>query len=170
MTNSGDNLRKRKFKATTYSDHKLSVAKNLLNRNFDLDRPNKVWGTDISYVSTTEGLLYLATIKDLCTKEIAGWSTASNMKTELCINTLNNVIKRFKPAPGLIHHSDRGIQYCSKEYQGFLKENEIICIMSRKGNCWDNACSEIFFSTTKCKMLYQKTYIKQKEARRDIFW
>lgn len=92
------------------------------------------------------------------------------MKTQLCINALNNAINRFKPAPGLIHHSDRGIQHCSNDYQEFLKKNEIICSMSRKGNCWDNACAETFFSTIKCELLYQKNYITREEARRDIFW
>lgn len=163
-------IRKRKFKATTYSDHKLPVAKNLLNRNFNVDKPNEVWVTDISYIGTNEGWLYLATVKDLYTKEIVGFATDDNMKTQLCINALNNAINRFKPAPGLIHHSDRGIQHCSNDYQEFLKKNEIICSMSRKGNCWDNACAETFFSTIKCELLYQKNYITREEARRDIFW
>lgn len=163
-------IRKRKFKATTYSDHNLPVANNLLNQNFNINKPNTVWVTDISYISTREGWLYLATVKDICTKEIVGWSTADNMKTSLCIKALYNAIKLFKPAEGLIHHSDRGIQYCSHEYQSFLKSHKIICSMSRKGNCWDNACAETFFSTIKCEMLYQKQYATREEARRDIFW
>lgn len=163
-------IRKRKYKATTYSDHKLPVAENLLNQNFKVESPNSVWVTDISYISTKEGWLYLATVKDICTKEIVGWATADNMKTSLCITALKNAIKRYKPEPGLIHHSDRGIQYCSSEYQEFLKSNKIICSMSRKGNCYDNACAETFFSTIKCELLYQKEYRTREEARRDIFW
>lgn len=103
-------IRKRKFKATTYSAHKLPTAENLLNQNFKVETPNSVWVTDISYVSTRKGWLYLATVKDICTKEIVGWSTADNMKTSLCIKALENAIKRYRPAPGLIHHSDRGVQ------------------------------------------------------------
>lgn len=163
-------IRKRKFKATTYSDHNLPVANNLLNQNFNVNKPNTVWVTDISYIGTREGWLYLATVKDICTKEIVGWATADNMKTSLCVKALDNAIKLFKPAEGLIHHSDRGIQYCSHEYQSFLKNHKIICSMSRKANCWDNACAETFFSTIKCEMLYQKQYATREEARRDIFW
>ena len=132
-------IRKRKYKATTYSDHKLPVAENLLNQNFKVESPNSVWVTDISYIST---------------KEIVGWATADNMKTSLCITALKNAIRRYRPEPGLIHHSDRGIQYCSSEYQEFLKWNKIICSMSRKGNCYDNTCAETFFSTIKCELLY----------------
>lgn len=163
-------IRKRKYKATTYSDHKLPVAENFLNQNFKVESPNSVWVTDISYINTHEGWLYLATVKDICTKEIVGWSTADNMKTSLCINALKNAIRRYRPEPGLIHHSDRGMQYCSSEYQEFLKSNKIVCSMSRKGNCYDNACAETFFSTIKCELLYQKEYGTREEARRDIFW
>ena len=138
--------RKRKYKATTNSNHNLPVAPNLLNQNFETTRPNAVWVTDISYIDTYEGWLYLATVKDIFTKEIVGWATADNMRTELCINALENAIKRHKPANGLIHHSDRGVQYCSKEYQKLLKKHQITCSMSRKGNCYDNACAETFFS------------------------
>ena len=104
------------------------------------------------------------------TKEIVGWATADNMKTELCIKALNNAIMRHKPPKGLIHHSDRGVQYCSHDYQAILKKNGMICSMSRKGNCYDNACAETFFSTIKCEMLYNKKYITREQARRDIFW
>lgn len=162
--------RKRKYKATTNSNHNLPVAPNLLNQNFETTKPNAVWVTDISYIDTYEGWLYLATVKDIFTKEIVGWATADNMRTELCINALENAIKRHKPTKGLIHHSDRGVQYCSKEYQKLLKKHQITCSMSRKGNCYDNACAETFFSTIKCEMLYHKKYITREEVRRDIFW
>jgi len=162
--------RKRKFKATTNSNHKLPVAENLLNQNFNVDKPAAVWVTDISYIGTNAGWLYLATVKDIFTKEIVGWATAENMKTDLCIKALNNAVQRNRPPEGVIHHSDRGVQYCSYNYQALLKKYKMICSMSRKGNCYDNACAETFFSTIKCEMLYHKKYSSREEARRDIFW
>ena len=162
--------RKRKFKVTTNSKHKLPVAENLLNQDFKTDKPNTVWVADISYVYTDEGWLYLATIKDLFNKEIVGWATADHMKTELCERALQNAVKRHRPPRGLIHHSDRGVQYCSKKYQDLLKRYGMTCSMSRKGNCYDNACAETFFSTIKCELIYQKQYKTRQEAREDIFW
>jgi len=162
--------RKKKFKVTTNSNHKLPVAENLLNQHFKTDKPNAVWVTDISYIYTYEGWLYLAMVKDIFTKEIVGWATDSNMRTELCIKALENAVGRHKPPRGIIHHSDRGVQYCSREYQATLKKHGMICSMSRKGNCYDNACAETFFSTIKCEMLYHKRYMTREEARRDIFW
>jgi putative transposase len=163
-------IRKRKFKATTNSNHKLPVADNILNQQFKVDVPNKVWVTDITYVDTFEGWLYLATVKDLFTKEIVGWATADNMRADLCVKALKGAVMRHRPPKNLIHHSDRGVQYCSDKYQEKLKKYGMICSMSRKGNCWDNACAETFFSTIKCEMLYQKKYMTREEARRDIFW
>ena len=162
--------RKRKFKVTTNSKHKLPVAENLLNQNFIVEKPNTVWVTDISYVSTKEGWQYLATVKDLCTKDIVGWAMDNHMRTELCVKALEKAIQRYKPQPGLIHHSDRGIQYCSKDYQELLKKHGMRCSMSRKGNCYDNACAETFFSAIKCELLYHKNYQNQDEVRQDIFW
>lgn len=101
--------RKRKFKATTNSNHKLPVAENILDQDFRVEDPNKVWVTDISYIETLQGWLYLATVKDICTKEIVGWSAADNMKTELCLQALDNAVNRHRPPEGLIHHSDRGV-------------------------------------------------------------
>ena len=117
-----------------------------------------------------EDWLYLATVKDIFTKEIVGWATEDNMKAELCMKALKNAVMRHKPPKGLVHHSDRGVQYCSKEYQEFLKKHGMICSMSRKGNCYDNACAETFFSTIKCEMLYHKCYRTRGEAHNDIFW
>ncbi|MDD4402696.1 MAG: DDE-type integrase/transposase/recombinase [Desulfitobacteriaceae bacterium] len=111
--------RKKKFKATTNSNHKLPVAENLLNHNFTTDRPSAVWVTDISYIYTFEGW-YLATVKDIFTKEIVGWATDNNMRKELCIKALENAVRRHKPPRGTIHYSDRGVQYCSREYQATL--------------------------------------------------
>ncbi|GFP33004.1 putative transposase, partial [Candidatus Hakubella thermalkaliphila] len=160
-------IRKKKFKATTNSNHKLPVADNLLNQDFNTKRPESVWVSDISYVYTS---LYLATVKDIFTKDIVGWATANHMRTELCIKALESAIRRYRPLRGLIHHSDRGVQYCSKDYQGLLKKHGMLCSMSRKGNCYDNACAETFFSTIKCEMLYHKKYETREEAHMDIFW
>lgn len=162
--------RKKKFKATTNSNHKLPVAENLLNQDFNIDKPNTVWVTDITYVDTLEGWLYLATVKDIYTKEIVGWATADNMKTDLCIKALKSAVMRHRPPKGLIHHSDRGVQYCSKEYQSLLNKYFMIPSMSRKGNCYDNACAETFFATIKCEILYHNRYKTREEAHRDIFW
>lgn len=162
--------RKRKFKITTNSNHKLPVADNLLNQDFKTDRPAAVWVTDISYIHTLEGWLYLATVKDIFTKEIVGWATADNMRTKLCLKAIKNAVMRHQPPSGLIHHSDRGIQYCSKEYQEYLRKQGMICSMSRKGNCYDNACAETFFSTIKCEMLYHHQYKTRAAAYDDIFW
>jgi putative transposase len=163
-------IRKRKFKATTNSNHKLPVAENILNQQFNVDGPNKVWVTDITYVDTFEGWLYLATVKDLFNKEIVGWAAADNMRADLCVKALESAVMRHRPPKSLIHHSDRGVQYCSEEYQEKLKVYGMICSMSRKGNCWDNACAETFFSAIKCEMLYHKKYMTREEARKDIFW
>jgi putative transposase len=126
--------------------------------------------TDISYIDTLQGWLYLATVKDIFTKEIVGWATADNMRTELCIKALEGAVQRHRPPKGLLHHSDRGVQYCSKDYQNCLKKHGILCSMSRKGNCYDNACAETFFGTIKCELLYHKKYTTRDEARKDIFW
>jgi len=163
-------IRKKKFKATTNSNHKLPIAENILNQDFTTYSINQVWVSDISYLDTDEGWLYLATVKDIFNKEIVGWAVSDNMKTDLCIRALDNAVKRHHPPEGLIHHSDRGVQYCSHNYQDYLKKHKMICSMSRKGNCYDNACAETFFSTIKCEMLYQKKYETREEARKDIFW
>src|SRR5665648_1180073 len=113
---------------------------------------------------------YLATVKDIFHKEIVGWSVADHMRTELCLKALENAVMKHRPPKGLMHHSDRGSQYCSKDYQEALKNYRMICSMSRKGNCWDNACAETFFSTIKSERIRNKVYKTHEEARRDIFW
>jgi putative transposase len=161
--------RHRKFKATTNSKHDLPVAKNLLNQDFSVSRPNEVWVSDISYIDTSEGFLYLAIVKDLYSKEIVGWHADSTMTRDLVIKALNNAIVRHRPQAGLIHHSDRGVQYCSKDYQKQLRKHKFICSMSRKGNCYDNACAETFFSTIKNELIYLTKYETRQKAYRAIF-
>jgi len=161
--------RHRKFKATTNSKHDLPVADNLLNQNFNATKPNEIWVTDITYIHTEEGFLYLAVVKDLYTKEIVGWYSDRTMTRNLVIKALNIAILRHHPPEGLIHHSDRGVQYCSKEYQKLLKKHKMICSMSRKGNCYDNACAETFFSTLKNEMVYLTHFSTREDARKAIF-
>lgn len=160
---------RKKYKATTNSRHNLPVAENLLNQNFKVDKPNKVWVTDITYIPTDEGWLYLSAIIDLCHKKVVGWSMDSTMTQELIKSSLQQAIKREKPAPGLIHHSDRGSQYASIAYQDLLKQQGFVVSMSRKGNCFDNAVAESFFGTLKTEMVYLTKYRTRKEARQAIF-
>lgn len=168
-SNNIHSIRKRKFKATTNSNHKLPVAENILNQNFEVNTPNTIWVTDISYIETDEGWLYLAIVKDLFNKEIAGWATGKSLKTELCINALKSAVMKHRPPEGLIHHSDRGVQYCSTDYQALLKKYSMKCSMSRKGNCYDNACAETFFGTIKCEMIYHHKFATREEAHKAIF-
>lgn len=162
-------IRKRKFKATTNSKHNYPVAQNILNQNFHVDEPNKVWVADISYIETDEGWLYLATVKDLFDRQIVGFATGNLINAELCKRALCSAIRRYKPGFGLIHHSDRGVQYASKDYQNLLKQNHMICSMSRTGVPYDNACAETFFSTIKLEMIYHEHYRTRSQAQAAIF-
>jgi len=128
---------KRRFKATTDSKHTLPVAPNLLGQNFETERPDQVWTADITYLATGEGWLYLAIVLDLYTRQIVGWAMRERMTKDLVIDALRMAWFRRRPAPGLIHHSDRGSQYCSHEFQKQLAEYGMLASMSRKGNCWD---------------------------------
>jgi transposase InsO family protein len=127
---------------TTDSRHGLPVAPNLLNRQFAVAAPNRVWGSDITYVPTQEGWLYLAIVVDLFSRKVVGWAVAATMETSLVAAALEMAIGRRQPAPGLLHHSDRGSQYASQAYQTLLQRHQMRCSMSRKGNCWDNAVVE----------------------------
>lgn len=164
-------VRKKPFRVCiTDSNHDLPKAPNLLNQDFKVDRPNAVWVTDITQFVTEKGKLYLAAVKDIFHKQIVGWALATHMRTELCIEALRNAVMRHRPPKGLIHHSDQGNQYCSKEYIEKLETYGIIRSMSRKGNCWDNACAETFFSTIKSERLHHRVYKDFEAARKDIFW
>ena len=159
----------RKFKATTNSQHHLPVAANVVDRNFQRERPNELWLTDITYIPTREGWLYLAVVLDACTREVVGWSMKERMTTDLVSDALRMAIAREQPEPGLIAHSDRGSQYASHAYQQLLKEHGMICSMSRKGNCWDNAPMESFFGTLKKELIHQHNFRSRREARSSIF-
>lgn len=147
--------RPKKFRVTTDSAHAMPVAENTLGRKFEASQPNRVWTTDITYVWTREGWLYLAVIIDLFSRRVVGWATANHMRTLLVLNALRMALGRRLPDAGLVHHSDRGSQYASAQYRGALAELGIVCSMSRKGNCWDNAVSESFFSTIKQELIYR---------------
>lgn len=160
---------KKKFKATTDSKHNLRVAENLLNREFLVEEPDKVYGSDITYIGTDEGWLYLAITIDLYARLVVGWSMSSNMKAELVVGAMEMAYRRRLPEAGVIAHSDRGSQYASDQYQQFLAEHGIVCSMSRKGNCWDNAPIESFFHTLKTELIYCCRFKTRQEAMDAIF-
>jgi transposase InsO family protein len=161
--------RRRKFKVTTDSNHRLPVAKNLLDRKFTVTAPNRVWVTDITYIPTWEGWLYLATVQDLFSRKIVGWSMQPRMTRQLVIDALEMAVDRRRPEPGLLCHSDRGSQYASDDYQAVLARHGMVCSMSRKGNCWDNAVMESFYSTLKTELIYHEVFHTRDEARRAVF-
>jgi putative transposase len=160
---------KRKFKVTTNSVHSFPIAKNLLERNFYASDPGQCWVSDITYIPTREGWLYLAITLDLFHRKVIGWAMDRWMTRQLVIDALNMAIKNEHPKPGLIHHSDRGVQYASNEFQALLKANTIQCSMSRKGDCWDNAVAESFFHTLKVELIHGKLYNTRQEAKMAIF-
>jgi len=163
-------ITKRKVRITTTdSRHNLPVAPNILDRNFGALAPNQKWLADITYIFTAEGWLYLAAILDLYSRKIVGWAMRDHMRTELPLAALTMAIQRQRPQPGLIHHSDRGSQYASHEYQNALAATEIRPSMSRKGNCWDNAPMESFFHTLKTELVHHKNYATKEDAKRDLF-
>ena len=154
---------------TTISDHDYPVSPNLLNRNFQVDQPNKVWVSDITYLPSARGWLYLCQVKDLYSNKIVGWSLADHMKTEMVLEALEMAVKLRNPSEGLIFHSDRGVQYCSNLFQEVLMELGIQSSMSRKGNCWDNAPAESFFATLKCELIHHVQLKSLDHARKLIF-
>ena len=160
---------KRKYRATTDSRHNFPVAVNLLNRQFTPAAINQAWVSDITYVPTSEGWLYLATVMDLASRRIVGWAMSERIDRTLVCDALTIAIQRRKPAAGLIHHSDRGSQYASTDYQNLLDRHGLIPSMSRKGNCWDNAPMESFFHSMKVEWLRDLTFRNRAEARQAIF-
>jgi putative transposase len=159
---------KRKFKATTNSRHRLPVAENLLSQQFKVYEPNKVWLSDITYVPTDEGWLYLAGHKDLCTKEIVGYAMGERMTKNLVSESLCRAVEAKRPAIGLMHHSDRGSQYCSEEYRGIMDRFGLQVSMSGTGNCYDNAPMESFWATLKQELIHHRHYRSRREAIQEI--
>jgi transposase InsO family protein len=169
MRMKGIKVRKRRAWApkTTDSAHALPVAPNLLDREFEQTAPNQAWVGDITYVRTDEGWLYLATLLDLYSRKVVGWSMSDRIDRILALNALEMAVLNRKPGAGLIHHTDRGSQYASHDYRKALEGHGMVASMSRKGNCWDNAVAESFFSTLKAEV--SGGYRTREEARRAIF-
>ena len=159
---------KRKYKATTDSKHNLPVAENVLNRQFAPQGPNQAWGTDIRYLWTQEGWVYLAVVIDLYSRRVVGWAMDRRMQKALVIRALLMAINLRQPPPGLLHHSDRGSQYASNAYQFLLKQHGMICSMSRKVNCWDHAPIERFFTSLKREWTGDQWYHTRQEAMADV--
>ena len=160
---------KKKFKATTNSNHTLPVRENHLQRAFKPVKVNQAWTSDITYIWTQEGWLYLAVILDLFSRQVIGWAMDKRMTESLVINALKMALFRRKLAGNLLLHSDRGSQYAATAFQALLKQNNIVCSMSRKGNCWDNAPTESFFHTLKLECIYQQSLTIREEAKQIIF-
>ena len=159
---------KRKYRVTTDSKHRLPVAENVLERRFSPQAPNQVWGADVTYLWTQEGWVYLAVVIDLYSRRVVGWALDRYLKKALVLRALLMAVNLRQPPPGLMHHSDRGSQYASQVYQALLKQHGMICSMSRKGNCWDNAPVERFFSSLKREWTGDCLYRTRQEAMADV--
>ena len=161
---------RRRFKVrTTDSKHDHPIADNVLNRNFQQSAPNAAWASDITYIPTDQGWLYLAAVIDLCSRKIIGWAMADHLKSQLAIEALEMAIVRRKPDPGLLHHSDRGVQYACGDYRDRLDEHAMVRSMSARGNCYDNAVMESFFGTLKNELVHHEQYATHEQARGSIF-
>ena len=159
----------KKWRATTQSQHRFPVAANTLDRAFTVDAPNRVWAGDLTYVWTMEGWLYLAVLLDLYSRRVVGWAMGQRLTVDLAERALTMALANRAPTAGLLHHSDRGSQYAATSYQRVLDRYGLIPSMSRKGNCWDNACVESFFGTLKRELVYHRRYATREEATQDIF-
>ena len=160
---------KRFIPRTTDGAHDKPVFENVLNREFAAALPNQKWVCDITYIPTAEGFLYLACVLDLCSRKIIGWSMTDHLRTQLCLEALQMAIQQRHPQAGLLHHSDRGVQYADGDYQQQLKALGIRCSMSRVGNCYDNAVMESFWGSLKSEHVYQQTFTTRQEAKTSIF-
>jgi putative transposase len=160
---------KKKFRVTTDSKHQLPIAENVLHRQFAQTAPNQVWVADITYIPTDEGWLFLAAIKDLYSCEIVGWAMDKQMTKTLVLDALRAAYWRKKPPPGLLHHSDRGSQYCSGTYRALQISYKMKTSMSRKGDCWDNAPMESFFGTLKTECLHHFKFKTRDQAKQVVF-
>lgn len=160
---------KKRFKKTTVTNPKAKAAPNLLNQNFAADEPNQRWVADITYVATGQGWLYVAAVMDLFSRRIVGLAMSERMTSELVISALKQALTHRSPKQGLMHHSDKGCQYTSKNFQELLKENNIIVSMSGTGNCYDNAAMESFFHTLKTEHVHFENYMTREQAMLSIF-
>ncbi len=156
---------KRRYQVTTDSAHDAPVAPNLLQRDFEAERPNQRWATDITYVWTWQGWMYVAVVIDLFSRRIVGWAMKPHLRTELALEALRMALGRRMPEPGLVHHSDRGVQYAAHRYQNVLHQHGLVCSMSRKGDCWDNAVTESFFARLKTELLHRQSWPTARAAK-----
>lgn len=161
--------RRRAFRATTNSRHHFPVAPNLLARNFTATAPDQVWVSDITYLACEEGWEYLATVMDLHSRRIVGWAMQSSLDRSLTLKALQMALAQRRPGPGLIHHSDRGVQYACADYQRLLEGHHLIPSMSRKGDCWDNTPQESFFGTLKGELVHHWGRPSRRDAHRELF-
>lgn len=162
-------LVRRRYRATTDSAHSLPVCKNLLGRAFQVEQPNRVWASDITYIATEAGWMYLAVVLDLCSRRVVGWSMKPTLERELVLGALHMALGARAVRKGLLHHSDRGSQYASWDYQRLLEKAGLRASMSGRGNCYDNAVVESFFATLKKELIHRRRYRTREEARADIF-
>jgi transposase InsO family protein len=160
---------KRRFQRTTDSQHELPVAANVLDRQFAVATPNTAWVSDITYLWTRQGWLYLVVILDLFSRRVVGWALRNRITRELAVEALTMALAHRQPGPGLVHHSDRGSQYASADYRAVLDAHGIVISMSRRGNCWDNAVAESFFSTLKMELAHEADWATHADAYRDVF-
>jgi transposase InsO family protein len=160
---------RRKYRVTTDSKHRFPVAPNLLERKFTTDAPGKVWVSDITYLATRAGWLYLTVIIDLFSRMVVGWALSSSLSHEMVVAALKRAIRRRRPAKGLIFHSDRGVQYACTDFRKELAQHGFIQSMSRKGDCWDNAVAESFFSIMKTELVYHEKYGGHQDTLHSIF-
>jgi transposase InsO family protein len=163
---------KRRFRTTTDSTHGRPVAPNLLKRQFSVEEVgdvNRVWVSDITYLPTRAGWLYLAVVLDLASRRVVGWAMKDSLESSLATDALTMALWRRRPAPGLLAHSDRGVQYACEAYQEILTEHGIRCSMSRKGDCWDNAVAESFFASLEWELIEESDWHTHEEARRAVF-
>jgi len=159
---------RRKFVKTTDSNHGLSTPPNVLDREFHVEEPNRVWAGDVTYLPTLEGWLYLAVLLDLHSRRVVGWAMSEHNDEALTLAALQMAIDQRQPAPGLVHHSDRGTTYASGTYQDVLAQHGMVCSMSRKGNCWDNAVVESFFSTLDIECVDGRPFSSRSVGRREV--
>jgi putative transposase len=160
----------RRFRVTTRSDHDYPVAPNVLNRDFTAAQPNQRWAGDITFIWTLEGWLYLAVILDLFSRRVIGWATSNRIDRYLVLRALTMALDSRSPQENLLHHSDRGSQYASRDYRRELRDRGITCSMSRKGDCWDNSVVESFFATIKKELIHHEDFLTRRQATRQIFW
>jgi transposase InsO family protein len=161
--------RRKAYRVTTKSNHAHPVAENLLQRLFRVSAVNRVWVSDITYIPTAEGWMYLCVILDLYSRRVVGWSMGRSLGVELAVGALLMAVMRRRPPRDLMLHSDRGVQYCAGVFRGHLRDHGIRQSMSRKGDCWDNACAETFFASLKTELIGDRIFVTREQARREIF-